>query len=80
MTRRVIRFGTGSGAHRAKYRNIKTTAALRIKAPSIYGWEKIPPLRQVQLEKITGGKLKADTRIFIRCKWVLEKPRKRRSP
>jgi transcriptional repressor of cell division inhibition gene dicB len=40
-------------------------AALGIKAPSIYGWgETVPKLRQLQLEKITDGKLKADEGIL----------------
>jgi hypothetical protein len=39
--------------------------ALSIKPPSVYGWgETVPPLRQVQIETITGGKLKADPGIL----------------
>ena len=38
----------------------KVAAALRIKAPSVYGWRLgIPPLRQYQIELATAGKLKA---------------------
>lgn len=34
--------------------------ALGIKQPSVADWgETVPPLRQLQLEKITGGALKA---------------------
>ncbi len=37
--------------------------ALGIEPPSIYSWGKtVPPLRQLQLELLTRGKLKADAR------------------
>jgi transcriptional repressor of cell division inhibition gene dicB len=41
-------------------------AALGIKAPSVYGWEDggIPELRQLQLQHLTGGALKADAGIL----------------
>lgn len=40
-------------------------AALGIKAPSVYSWgPTVPPLRQIQIERITGGKLKADPAIL----------------
>lgn len=39
----------------------KLAAALKIKPPSIYDWgETVPKQRQYELERITGGKLKAD--------------------
>lgn len=39
--------------------------ALGIKAPSVYGWGvKVPALRQIQLEHITNGALKADAGIL----------------
>lgn len=39
--------------------------ALGIKQPSVAGWgEFVPPLRQVQIEKLTGGKFKAAPDIF----------------
>lgn len=38
---------------------------LDIKTPSIYGWkETVPPLRQIQIERITQGKLKAAANVF----------------
>lgn len=45
---------------------IRTLAdALEIKPPSIYGWkETVPPLRQLQIERITHGKLKAAANVF----------------
>ena len=40
--------------------------ALKIKPPSVNGWgETVPPLRQLQIEKITSGKLKADPTILV---------------
>ena len=40
-------------------------AALGIKVPSVYGWgEMVPRLRQLQLERLTKGKLKADPGIL----------------
>lgn len=40
-------------------------AALGISQPSVADWgETVPPLRQIQLERITGGKLKASPDIF----------------
>ncbi len=42
-----------------------TAAALGIKQPSVAVWtKKIPALRQIQIERITGGKLRADPRCF----------------
>jgi len=40
--------------------------ALGIEPPSVAGWgeEDVPPLRQLQLEKLSGGKLKADQSIL----------------
>jgi hypothetical protein len=36
-------------------------AALGLKTPSIYEWGEFPPqLRQIQLEMLSGGQLKAD--------------------
>jgi transcriptional repressor of cell division inhibition gene dicB len=37
--------------------------ALGIRQPSVAGWETVPELRQLQLEIMTGGKLKADPEI-----------------
>lgn len=38
--------------------------ALGIKSPSIYSWgETVPDLRQIQLEMITSGQLKAESRL-----------------
>lgn len=40
-------------------------AALGIKPPSVADWdETVPPLRQIQLERLTGGKLKASPDVF----------------
>lgn len=39
--------------------------ALNIKPPSVAEWgETVPPLRQLQIEKITGGKFKAAPDVF----------------
>ena len=39
--------------------------ALGIKAPSIADWgENVPPLRQLQLERITNGELTASPDVF----------------
>jgi hypothetical protein len=39
--------------------------ALDISVPSVYEWRKYPPpLRQLQLEQITGGALKAEPDVF----------------
>jgi hypothetical protein len=39
--------------------------ALGIAPPSLYGWgECPPPLRQIQLQQITRGALKADADVF----------------
>lgn len=39
--------------------------ALNIKPPSVAEWgETVPPLRQLQIEKITGGKFKAAPNVF----------------
>ena len=46
--------------------------AIGIKQPSIQDWgEIVPPLRQLQIEKITRGKFKAQADVF------LKKPRSR---
>lgn len=43
----------------------KLADALGIEPPSIYSWgENPPPLRQIQLEQITVGKLKAEPNCF----------------
>lgn len=39
-------------------------AALGIKQPSVSDWGEIPPYRQLQLEILTKGKLKADQKAF----------------
>jgi DNA-binding transcriptional regulator YdaS (Cro superfamily) len=40
---------------------VKLAAALGLHQPTISGWKKYPPaIRQLQLEKITKGKLKAE--------------------
>lgn len=45
--------------------------ALGIKVPSVYEWgEYPPPLRQIQLEQITGGALKAEPDVFVRANRV----------
>ena len=45
--------------------------ALGIKVPSVYEWgEYPPPLRQIQLEQITGGALKAEPDVFVRASRV----------
>ena len=39
--------------------------ALGISVPSVYEWREYPPpLRQVQLEQVTGGTLKAEPDVF----------------
>jgi DNA-binding transcriptional regulator YdaS (Cro superfamily) len=39
--------------------------ALRIKPPSIAGWgDQVPKLRQLQIERLTKGKLRADPSIL----------------
>lgn len=41
--------------------NAKLAQALGIKPPSVCEWKEYPPaLRQLQIERITKGKLKAD--------------------
>lgn len=43
----------------------KLAAVLNIKAPSIYDWgDEPPPLRQLQIEQITCGELKASNDVF----------------
>jgi DNA-binding transcriptional regulator YdaS (Cro superfamily) len=43
----------------------KTAEALGIRAPSVYSWgEYPPPLRQIQIERVTRGKLKAEANVF----------------
>jgi hypothetical protein len=44
-------------------------AALGLKTPSIYEWGELPPpLRQIQLEMLTDGKLKADPSCYPQAK------------
>lgn len=51
----IEHFGTQSALARA----------LGIKPPSISDWgETVPPLRQLQLERLTGGTLRADPSIL----------------
>jgi DNA-binding transcriptional regulator YdaS (Cro superfamily) len=39
--------------------------ALGIKPPSVAGWgEEVPPLRQIQIERVTKGKLRAAADVF----------------
>ena len=39
--------------------------ALGIKPPSVNSWgDSVPPLRQLQIEALTGGKLRADATIL----------------
>lgn len=39
--------------------------ALNIKPPSVADWgDSVPPLRQLQIEALTGGKLRADPSIL----------------
>lgn len=39
--------------------------ALGIKPPSVSDWgDSVPPLRQLQIEALTGGKLRADAAIL----------------
>lgn len=43
----------------------KLAAALGIEPPSIYDWGEYPPgLRQIQIERLTKGKLKAEANCF----------------
>jgi hypothetical protein len=43
--------------------------ALDIKVPSTYEWGEFPPpLRQIQLEQVTGGALKAEPNVFEQAK------------
>jgi hypothetical protein len=63
LTADVLKFfGGNSDDDAANTAAIKAVAAaLNIKVPSVYGWgERVPPLRQMQLEIITDGKLRAD--------------------
>ncbi len=56
LTTKALKFFGGYG---------KLAAALDIRAPSIHGWgTTVPPLRQLQIEHITGGKLKANRAIL----------------
>lgn len=58
LTKDVIKHFKGKAA---------VAAALGIEKPSVYGWGKIvPALRQIQLELITKGALKADPKVFER--------------
>lgn len=48
----------------AHFKSVTALAkALGVSAPAIYQWDTVPPLRQMQLERITKGKLKADQSI-----------------
>ena len=48
---------------------VKLAAACGVKAPSVYSWgETVPALRQIQLEQITQGALKASPDVFARKK------------
>ncbi len=38
--------------------------ALGVDQSTVNKWLSVPPLRQIQLERITGGKLKADADCF----------------
>lgn len=43
----------------------KLAEALGIETPSVYGWgEHPPPLRQIQLQGLTAGKLMAEPDVF----------------
>jgi hypothetical protein len=45
-------------ANRAGFKTVADLAdALGIKAPSINQWEKIPPIRAVEIERVSGGKV-----------------------
>ena len=52
------------------YFNDSTTElarAIGVEVPSVYDWgEYPPPLRQLQLERITDGQLKAEPNVFAR--------------
>jgi len=39
--------------------------ALNVSRPAIYQWAEIPPLRQVQLQRLTRGRLKADEAAYL---------------
>lgn len=41
-------------------------AALGIRRQSVQEWTSVPPLRQLQLEGLTRGKLKAEPRLHVR--------------
>ena len=46
-------------------------AALGLKTPSVYEWGEFPPqLRQIQLEMLSNGKLKADAACLPQAKPV----------
>ena len=40
--------------------------ALGIDQSTVNKWKRIPALRQIQLERISGGRLKADPDVFAR--------------
>jgi hypothetical protein len=43
----------------------EVASALKIKPPSVAGWgETVPKFRQLQIEALTGGKLRADASIL----------------
>ena len=46
---------------------VKIAAALEMTQGSVSAWEGIvPPFRQLQIERVTGGKLVADGDVFTR--------------
>ena len=46
---------------------VKIAAALEMTQGSVSAWDgSIPPLRQLQIQQVTRGKLKADADVFTR--------------
>lgn len=43
---------------------VALASALHIAQASVSGWKSVPHIRQLQLERLTGGKLKADPGIL----------------
>lgn len=41
----------------------KVAEALGIEPPAVYQWETVPDLRQLQIEMLTGGRLRAESRL-----------------
>jgi hypothetical protein len=39
---------------------VALAAALKMHQSTVCAWDEVPALRQIQLERLTGGKLKAD--------------------